>query len=294
MSLEPEAGRSFDRERRRRAVARIAARLRQEPDDVSEMLPFDDVVDALGRRSEVDRGVQTIPLDAIVGTVGRRREEFDRSFRPVSGRLRDRWQRVLAARRRGETMPPIDVYRIGDLYFVEDGHHRVSVARAVGDTTIEARVKEVRTSLPATQELTPGALELKRHERIFHERVPLPPAARAQITLTDEWRYAELATQIEARGYRESQAQGRLISREELARTWFDEQYVPIVAILREAGLGGPGTDTDRYLRFLMLRYLLLHTNEWTDEVIEQLMSRLRRPAADDDTLVHQLLKEME
>src|SRR3712207_1295747 len=144
-----EAGGVFDRERRRHALARIAARLRQEPDDVDEMLPFDEVIAALGTRAQRDLGVQTIPLDAIVGTVDRTRGEFDRAFRPVSKRLRGRWQGVAAARRRGDVLPPIEVYKVGDMYFVEDGHHRVSVARAMGDDTIEARVRDVRTAVGA-------------------------------------------------------------------------------------------------------------------------------------------------
>jgi hypothetical protein len=292
---DPGAGTDFERERRRRGFARVAARLRQEPDDVSELLSFDAVLAALGPRSQRDLGIEAIPLDSIVGTVDRRPDEFDRAFRPGARRLRERWERVAAARRQGTSLPPIEVYRVGGLHFVQDGHHRVSVARALGDATIDAHVREVRTALGAEPDLAAHDLELKHHERVFHERVPLPAADRARIRLTDEWRYAQLAALIEARGFRESHTLGRLISREELARTWFHEQYEPIVEILREAGIGGPGTDTDRYLRFVMLRFLLLHTHEWSDDVIERLMAALepRRPAADDDTLVHQLLKEM-
>src|SRR5918912_3998721 len=102
----------FARERRRRALSVIAARLRSEPDDVSPMLPFEEVVAALGRRGEADLGVQEIPLDSIVGTVDRRPGAFDRAFRPASAQVRGRWERVAAARRRGETLPPIEVYRI--------------------------------------------------------------------------------------------------------------------------------------------------------------------------------------
>ena len=98
------------------------------------ILPFEEVVAALGRRGERRLGQQTIQLDSIVGTVDRGRE-FDRRFRPTSGRVRTRWERIAAAQRRGEAMPPIDVYRIGELHFVKDGHHRVSVARALGHRT---------------------------------------------------------------------------------------------------------------------------------------------------------------
>jgi hypothetical protein len=201
---------------------------------------------------------------------------------------------VATQRESGTGIPPIDVYRIGELHFVEDGHHRVSVARAKGDTTIEAHVKEVRTQVPAPKDLLARHLGLKRHERMFHQRVPLPPEQRAQIQLSDEWRYAQLATLIEARGFRQSHATGELLSREDLARSWFEEQYQPIVAILNETGLGGEGTDTDRYLRFALLRYLLLYTTEWDDNVVERLMEEVRAPRTDDDTLVHKILKEMQ
>jgi hypothetical protein len=290
---ESKAGGDFDRERRRRAYSRIAAKLRQAPDDVDEMLPFDEVLEALGSGAQRDLGVQTIPLDSIVGTVDRRRAEFDRSFRPMTGELRDRWQRVAAARRRGTALPPIDVYRVGGLHFVEDGHHRVSVARALGDDDIEARVREISTSVGASPDLRTSELPLKQHERVFFERVPLPPHLRHRVQLTDEWRYAQLATLIEARGYRESHARGRLISREELAEFWYHDQYEPIVAAMRAAGIGGPGTDADRYLRFVMLRFLLLYATDWSDDVIERLINEVRPPRPEDDTLVHQILSEM-
>src|SRR4051794_6569602 len=214
MAFDEATDSDFDRQRRRHALARIAARLRQEPDDVVDMLAFEDVVAALGRRSQTDLGVTDIPLDSIVGTVGRRSREFDRSFRPATGRLRRRWLQVASARRRGVDFTPIEVYRVGALHFVEDGHHRVSVARAMGDETIAAHVREVRTALPATPELLGHQLALKHHERLFHERVPLPPAARERIRLTDEWRYAQLAALIEAMGFRQTQVRDRVVSRE--------------------------------------------------------------------------------
>ena len=292
--LPSEDARSdFSRERRRRALSNLASRLRHEPDDVSIMLPFEEVVGALGRRSERDLGVLSIPIDSIVGTVDRRRREFDRDFRPVSGGTRGRWERIATARRRGEAMPPIDVYRIGELHFVQDGHHRVSVARAHGDTHIDAHVKEVVTDLGAGRELKLSDLPLKRHERVFRERIPLSREARDRIELSDEWRYARLADLIEAWGLRASYARERLMSRQEIAESWFREEYEPVVEVLREAQIGGPGTETERYLRVAMLRYLLLYTHDWTDDVVERLLGEMRPPARDDDTMVHQILKEM-
>jgi hypothetical protein len=288
----------FARERRRRALSRIAARLRMEPDDVSVMLPFDEVVSALGRRSQVDLGIQDIPVDSIVGTVDRRRREFDRAFRPVGPEARTRWERIAKARRSSQGLPPIEVYRVGELHFVRDGHHRVSVARAFGDEMIEAHVIEVRTAVPAGKELTTLDLPLKQHERVFHERVPLPRALRQEIQLTDEWRWARLADLVEAWGFRASHARGLLLSREDVALAWYREEYKPVVEMLREAGVGGPGTETERYLRLAMLRYLLLFTNDWSEDVVERLLGELRgdvrQTALAQDTLVHQILKEMD
>ena len=285
---------AFDRERRRRVLSRLASRLRFEPDDVSHMLPFDEVVAALGATCRVDIGEQVIALDSIVGTVDRRRGEFDRDFRPSPG-TRGRWERIAEARKRGEAMPPIDVFRVGDLHFVRDGHHRVSVARALREKDINANVTEVRTRLGADSELQMADLPLKRHERVFHERVPLPRDKAARIQLSDEWRYAQLATLVESWGYRASLARERLLDRRELAELWFDEEYEPIVDVLREAGLGGGGTETERYLRIAMLRFLLLQTHDWSDEIAERLAGEVRSPSAgaEKDTMTHQIIKEL-
>jgi hypothetical protein len=288
-----DAKSDFSRERRRQAIAKLARRLRSEPADVSVMLPFEEVVAALGRRGQRDLGIQTIPLDSIVGTVDRKRGEFDRTFRPASAGVRGRWEEIAAARRRGAAMPPIDVYRIGELHFVLDGHHRVSVARAHGDTHIDAHVIEVQTSVGAGGELTLRDLPLKRHERVFFERVPLPAEARKRIKLTDEWRYALLAELIEAWGFRTSHARGVLLSREEVAVAWLKEEYLPVLELLEEAGAGGTGTETERYMRIAMLRYLLLQTHDWSDDLIERLFGEPRAPGIEEDTLVHQILREL-
>jgi hypothetical protein len=251
-------------------------------------------VEALGRAGETDLGIQTIALESIVGTVDRRKDAFDREFRPTRTDTRGRWERIAAARRRGESMPPIDVYRIGELHFVRDGHHRVSVARALGDVVIEARVREVQTKLGAGAELRLRDLPLKQHERLFHERVPLPTAARTQIQLSDEWRWAQLANLVESWGFRASHARGRLLSREEMARAWFDDEYKPVVELLRVAGPeAGSGTETERYLRIAMLRFLILHTHELTDDMVERVLGEAHTPGVEADTMVHQLLKEM-
>jgi hypothetical protein len=267
----------FTRARRAQLLADLGRRLRREPDDVALILPFDEVVDALGRVGEVELGLQTILLDSIVGTVDRTRD-FDRGFRPTTTRVRGRWQRIAAAQRRGEAFPPISVYRVGDLHFVRDGHHRVSVAKSLGRDDIDAYVTQVRTRVDTGRELRLGDLPLKGHERLFKERVPLPPERHARIRPSDPWDYGDLAEGVEAWGFRLMQERREYMDREEVARTWFEEEFEPVVATLREAELvHPPETGADAYMRVATARYELLRTHDWSEEIVGRLRGEERR-----------------
>jgi hypothetical protein len=284
-----DAQSDFGRARRRQVASRLARRLRGEPDDVNLILPFDEVIQALGRRSERRIGLQTIPLDSIVGTVDRTRE-FDRSFRPTTRRVRRRWQRIAEAIRRGESMPPIDVYRIGDMHFVRDGHHRVSVARQMGLEVIDAYVTEIETEVAADSNVRIRDLAMKSHQRLFFERVPLPPERRSRIVLPHGSWYAGMAEGFEAWAFRLMQSCGEFMTRQEAAEIWWEEEYEPIVEMLREADLIGDMTEAEAYVRVVSLRYLLLRTHRWDDEILERLRRELRQRAPrDEDTLTHML-----
>jgi hypothetical protein len=266
----------FSRARRRQVLSRIGARLRGQPSDVGLILPFEEVVEALGRTGERSLGLQSIPLDSIVGSVGRTRD-FDRSFRPTSNRTRPRWERIANAQRRGKDMPPITVYRIGDMHFVRDGHHRVSVARAQGRNDIDAYVTEVTTKIGADQAIRLADLPLKDHLRMFLERVPLDAEQLKEVRLTDPWSYACLAESIEAWGFRVSQISQEFLPRESVARLWLEEEFRPVAKMLKEADLIGSGTAADAYLRVSDDRYRLMRTHEWNDQVIERLRQERRR-----------------
>lgn len=265
-----DAENDFLRVRRRQVLSRLAAWLRREPDDVNIMLPFNEVVDALGRRGERRIGLQVIRLDSIVGSVDRTRD-FDRRFRPTSGRMRERWQRLALAQRRGEPIPPIEVYRVGDLHFVSDGHHRVSVAVALGQDTIEAYVTEVQTKISANGIKFRGDLIVKADRRLFLERVPLRGAARAAVVLSDPWRYTVLSETVEAWGFRLMQDECKFLDRTTVASRWFVEEFSPVVDMLRQAGLTGGRTEAEAYLAVSERRYRLMRTHRWDDEVIATL-----------------------
>ena len=190
-------------------------------------------------------------------------------------------------------MPAIDVYRIGELHFVKDGHHRVSVARALGDTDRSRRAC-ARCGPARTRARSCGStdLPLKSHERVFHERVPLPPEARRQIELSDEWRYAGsprlrggLGLPHEP-GPRAADGRGRWPE-------WFSEEYEPVVRRCTEAGLAATGPRPSLHPG----RHAALPALH--DPRVERRGARApararSAPHAEDDTMVRRLRKELE
>ena len=138
-NLMIDAQYAFARERRRRRFEdlrrRVLDRARQ-----NRLVWIGDTIDPGAPASRRELGVRAIPLDSIVGTVeSGKAKAFDSHFRAPST-SRTRWERIWMAERRGHAVPPISVYRLGDEHFVDDGHHRVSVAHALGMAEIDAEV----------------------------------------------------------------------------------------------------------------------------------------------------------
>ncbi|MFL6031885.1 MAG: hypothetical protein ACJ73Y_03840 [Rubrobacteraceae bacterium] len=141
MSVEEQVDKDFVRARHRALAGRLAAFLRRERWD---MVSFDEVKRAERATGGLRLGRREVEVSRIVGSVGRYRQ-FDRGFMPKKGNLRDKWKRVDRAFVRGEELPPVSLYKIGDKYFVQDGNHRVSVARYQGVEMIDAEVVELLT-----------------------------------------------------------------------------------------------------------------------------------------------------
>ena len=278
---DSDAQTDFSRARRRHVAADIARWLRREPDDVNMILPFDEVVAALGTPGRA----AARPADDRP-RLGRRhrgphRASSTAASAPRPAPVKRRWQRIAEAMRRGEAMPPIDVYRIGGMHFVRDGHHRVSVARQLGLEVIEADVTEIVTEVGADANVRLHDLALKSHQRLFFERVPLPArAARPDPALARLWyagpgrgrRGMGLPRDAGARrvhdAARRSPASGSSRSSSRSSRccartTWSQDQ-----------------TEAEAYARIVSLRYLLLRTHDWDAEMLERLREELRREAA--------------
>jgi hypothetical protein len=113
--------------------------------------------------SEGDGGIRTVPISEIGGSEGRSRY-FDRNFDPLYDQARGRWLSIAKARQQGRRLPPVVLVQVGDVYFVKDGHHRISVAKALGQRYVEAKVTvwQVAGPLPwemSTQSRKPGFVD---------------------------------------------------------------------------------------------------------------------------------------
>ncbi|MGJ9413067.1 chromosome partitioning protein ParB [Aeromicrobium sp. CF4.19] len=272
-----DAESDFMRARRHQVLSGLAARVRGGVDDVVQSMSFDEVVDALGRRAEHYVGTKVIPLDAIVGSVDKVRD-FDRRFRPTSARSRQRWERLARASRTGEEIPPIEVYQIGDVYFVRDGHHRVSVARSLRLDVIDARVTAIETFLAPVGIDARADLERKHWRRIMLQRAPFTGEARAAVAVDDPFDYGVIAETVEAWAARTMHAEGAYMDKKTMAARWFAEEFEPVVAMIEEAGVRGPGErPAAAYLRIAGERYRLIREHEWSAEVMDAVRSKGRR-----------------
>ena len=263
-----DAESDFMRARRHQVLAALAARLRNDT-DVAQSMSFDEVVEALGRRAENYLGTKVIPLDAIVGSVDKVRD-FDRRFRPTSGRSRQRWERLSRASRTGEVIPPIDVYQVGDYYFVRDGHHRVSIARSLRLEVIEAHVTAIETFLTPVGIGARADLERKYWRRLMIERVPFTGEARAAVAVDDPFDYGEIAETVEAWAARTMHAEGAYMDKPTMAARWYAEEFRPVVDMIEDAGVRGEDErPAAAYLRVACERYRLIRDHEWNTEVMD-------------------------
>jgi hypothetical protein len=217
----------------------------------NDLLAFDQVRESLHARQQVDRGTRMIELDKIVGSVGRYRD-FTRQFMPRPHVQRERWGRLDRALNAMETIPPIEVYQIGDVYFVKDGNHRVSVARANGLKDIEAHVIEVPSRIPLTPDVTPDELIVKAEYVEFLEQTRLDVLrSDSKIELTIPGGYARLLEHIEVHRYYLGLKRQDEVSYQDAITSWYGNVYHPVVQAIREFGVlrDFPGrTEGDLYI----------------------------------------------
>ena len=278
MDPHEQSDRDFSRARRRAFLRKIGAYLRGDPGS-NQLLSFEEVKGALGTVSQVYLGMRVVPVSQIVGSVGRHRD-FDRAFLPSKPDLGTRWRRIDEIMDRGEELPPVSLYKIGDVYFVQDGNHRVSVARQRGVEMIDAEVIELRSRVPLDSALTAHDLLHKLEHRHLLERLPFDRVLpEIKIQFSDVSDYRKLATYVEAHGFRLSQLWRRYVSPEEVLKDWYEYGYRPIAEMIREERIldAFPDrTELDLYL------WIVYHRERLALEARDE---RVSPQAAKDDIL---------
>jgi hypothetical protein len=217
----------------------------------NRLLSWDEVRDKLRVRGQVYRGLEAIPVERIVGSVGRYRD-FDRAFLPAQDRTAHRWRSIARAHYDDVGLPPVKLYRVGEVYFVLDGNHRVSVARERGMAFVDAEVVEAQARVPFEADLDADNLEIKGEYADFLERTRLDelrPDQRVEFTIAGG--YERLLEHIAVHRHFMGLEQQRFISPDEAVCDWHDKVYLPLVSIIRARDTlrDFPNrTDADLYL----------------------------------------------
>lgn len=265
----------FFRARWQADLEQVLARLTGKPAD---LLEFEEVRRRLRAEALPSRELREIPLAAIVGSVGRPRD-FTRDFKPRSDADATRWVRVKAGALDLQGLPPIEVYQIGEAYFVRDGHHRVSVARELGFEVIEAYVTLVRAKAPITLDMDLDDLAREARHVEFLERTGLDAdAPETTFVAGGAEAYDELERHVALHQCVLSVERGSEATYREAARDWYERVYAPVAALIRDQGAAGafPGrSEVDVYLWVSGYRALLDERLDWAQDADD---STERRP----------------
>lgn len=250
----------FQRVRFKAFLNQVWATLAGQP---RNLLSYDEVKAKLHVGGPLYRGVQTVCVDQIAGSLNRY-QQFDRAFLPLRDDTAGRWQRVNRAFYEDVSLPPVVLYKVGDVYFVVDGHHRVSVAREQGQEFIEAEVRECATKVRITPDLRPEDLEILGEKVVFLERTGLDrlrPQANIKLTIPDG--FSRMLEHIAVHRYFMGLDLKRDISEEEAVIHWCDTVYLPIVQVIQESNIleDFPGkTEGDLYLWVLDHQHYISET----------------------------------
>ncbi len=249
---QAQAEKDFGDARARAFWNEVGAFLARRP---NELLSFDAVRSSLPIYGQSYRGVQEVAVAQIVGTTSNRYVDFDRAFLPSQARTKTRWKKIDELRLRDVNLPPIQLYQVGTLYFVRDGHHRVSVARQMGQEFIDAEVIEMQTRAPLTNDLKrldPSGLKALGEYASFLEKTQLDKLRPGvKIDFSQPGGYARLLEHIVVHQYFLGLDYQRDVTWEEAVTDWYDFVYMPIAELTRERSIlrEFPGrTEADLYL----------------------------------------------
>lgn len=209
----------------------IIGHLRGKP---AQLLSFEDVRTRLRLREELYRGLQDVPVDSIVGSVGRY-TDFTSTFLPKSAINKERWSRIYAEVHGDIGLPPIEVYQVGEVYFVRDGNHRVSVALAVGQKTIEAYVTQVEVPFCLDKNTVTKQMDAAEAYMTFLEETGLRYVYQHEnLMLSEPTRYTDFIGHIHLHGAVLAECEECPVSIQEAAAHWYENVYLPAVVLIRK------------------------------------------------------------
>jgi hypothetical protein len=215
------------------------------------LLSFDDVKQ-LYAAPESYSGIQSIPIEGIVGSVDRYKD-FDHYFLPRYGLPLDRWVRVRRAKLEGLELPAIQVYKVGDLYFVKDGHHRVSVARDEGQQFIDAEIIElqVRANPHPGDSMKELIIKSEYDQFLNQSKLHKLRPNHTEIRFSVTGRYDILLEHIKTHQYFLGSQHKRAFGWDEAVTSWYDTLYLPLVEKIKQHRVlrRFPGrTEADLYI----------------------------------------------
>jgi hypothetical protein len=252
-----QAAEDFSKARGKAVLSQIANFINADKD---KLLSFNDVKEILKPRGEVYRGMRTVAISLIVGSEGRYRD-FNKYFLPRSEYMRKRWERVDEAHLENVTLPPISLYQIGGVYFVRDGNHRVSVAKAQGVEMLDAEVTELTTEI----NIRPGDTvdELRRavilyEKDIFYEKTDFGVLTGCfDLDFSMPGRYDVIYNHILVHKYFLNQTVTEEIPFHEALVSWYNNVYDPIIQIIDAEKLLArfPGRSPGDLYEFIVKRW---------------------------------------
>jgi hypothetical protein len=205
------------------------------------LLSFSEVVDKLRLSESVYRGLHDIPLENIVGSTGRY-DDFTRRFLPrrTDKRDKERWRNIYTLAVTGKGFPPIEVYKIDQVYFVKDGNHRVSVARELGWESIQAYVTELPSPISLEPDVEPMDLVIKEECAYFLDETKLDqtrPDSKDHLDFTEAGGYQRLLRHVHLHQHLLQQASpaSNPVSLPAAAADWYDHVYLPLIQTFRES-----------------------------------------------------------
>jgi len=245
------------------------------------LVSFDELRSKLDIRNQRDIGMQEIPIEKIIGSLNRY-QDFDDTFLPRQSHTRNRWENIDRVYLQGEYLPPVEVYKIGEFYFVIDGNHRVSVAREKGQKFIDAHVIELEIPFLLQGEFNWYEILLNQDRADFYKKTGLQELRPgAEICLSLVGQYTKLLDHIEVHRYYTSEYIKREITYPEAVCSWYDYIYAPMVEVIRSHDIlkeFPKRTEADLYL--WIIEHLAYLKNAYQRDIsFEEAAEHFRRNA---------------